>query len=88
MEGNQINYQPVTADLLLALGYRKYSGEKLDVYYSSAICGHVGNCVRGNPHVFQVGRRPWIISDNGNQADTIRVINSCPTGALKYMIKN
>lgn len=87
MHGNQINQQQVTEDLLLASGYRKYTGEKLDIYYSSEICAHIGNCVRGNSQIFKVGRRPWIISDNGDQKGAIRVINTCPTGALKYMIK-
>lgn len=88
MEGNQINGKTVTEEMLLEEGYRKYQGEELDIFYSKDICQHIGNCVRGNPEVFEVGRRPWIIADNGTVADDIRVINSCPSGALKYILKD
>ena len=27
-------------------GYRRYSGDKIDVYFNSAICRHSANCVR------------------------------------------
>ncbi|MBS7577180.1 MULTISPECIES: (4Fe-4S)-binding protein [unclassified Enterococcus] len=87
MKGNKINQRLVTEALLLASGYRKYTGEKLDIYYSSEICAHIGNCVRGNPVAFQVGRRPWIMSDKGECEATMAVVNSCPTGALKYIVK-
>lgn len=33
---------------LLDGGYRCYTGEKIDVYFNTAICQHSGNCVRGN----------------------------------------
>ena len=33
---------------LLDEGYRCYTGEKIDVYFNTAICQHSGNCVRGN----------------------------------------
>ncbi|GFH43043.1 hypothetical protein Hs30E_15940 [Lactococcus hodotermopsidis] len=86
MKGNQINGQLVTEKDLLALGYRKYYGKDLDIYYNQAICAHVGNCVRGDSGVFEVGRKPWIIADNGESADhSIAVVDSCPSGALKWV---
>ncbi|MBO0446700.1 (4Fe-4S)-binding protein [Enterococcus ureilyticus] len=88
MDGSKINDKNVTEELLLEEGYRKYSGEKLDIYYSKDICAHIGNCVRGNPDVFEVGRRPWIITDNGGVEEDIRVIDTCPSGALKYIRKD
>jgi uncharacterized Fe-S cluster protein YjdI len=88
MDGSQINGKKVTEELLVAKGYKKYHGADLDIYYHKDICAHIGNCVRGNPNVFEVGRRPWIIADNGGVEDDIRVINSCPSGALKYIRKD
>ncbi|KAF1301230.1 MULTISPECIES: (4Fe-4S)-binding protein [Enterococcus] len=85
MEGNKIGSVEVTEETLLAEGYRKYSGETVDIYYNKEICAHVGNCVRGNPEIFEVGRRPWIIPDNGIADHAVQVINTCPTGALKYI---
>lgn len=88
MDGSKINEKPVNESMLLEQGYRKYSGESLDIYYSKDICAHIGNCVRGNSDVFEVGRRPWIIADNGSVEEDIRVIDSCPSGALKYIRKD
>lgn len=88
MEGNKLGEQQTTEELLLAKGYRKYTGEEIDIYYNKDICAHVGNCVRGNSAVFEVGRRPWIIPDNGDAKGDARVINTCPTGALKFVRKN
>lgn len=88
MDGSKINNKSVNEAMLLEQGYRKYSGDGLDIYYSKDICAHIGNCVRGNPDVFEVGRRPWIIADNGSIEDDIRVIDTCPSGALKYIRKD
>lgn len=88
MDGSKINDKNVTEERLLTQGYRKYTGEGLDIYYSKDICAHIGNCVFGNPDVFEVGRRPWIITDNGSVKENIRVINTCPSGALKYIRKD
>lgn len=86
MEGNKINGKLVTEEELLALGYHKYYGEDFDVFYNKDICAHIGNCVRGDANVFEVGRRPWIITDNCESVDaSIEVVNSCPSGALKWL---
>lgn len=83
MKGNQIDGQPVTEEQLLKEGYRKYTGEGIDIFYNKDICEHIGNCVRGNPEVFEVGRKPWIIPDNGSVENDMIVVDSCPSGALK-----
>ncbi|MRI69913.1 hypothetical protein FDP56_05710 [Enterococcus casseliflavus] len=72
---------------LIAAGYRKYRGEAIDIYYNKETCTHSGNCVRGNPAIFEVGRRPWVIPDNGEAAQAAQVIHTCPSGALKYILK-
>ena len=41
---------------LLDEGYRCYTGEKIDVYFNTAICQHSGNCVRGNGKLFNLKR--------------------------------
>ncbi|MGX7200603.1 (4Fe-4S)-binding protein [Enterococcus nangangensis] len=88
MEGNKIAGKKVTEEELLAQGYRKYSGKGVDIFYNKDICAHVGNCVRGNAAVFEVGRRPWILADNGEAQNSAEVIDTCPTGALKYIRKD
>ncbi|MFV0559710.1 MAG: (4Fe-4S)-binding protein [Enterococcus sp.] len=87
MDGKTLNQEPVTEEMLLEKGYKKYSGEDVDIYYNKDICIHSGNCVRGNSDVFEVGRRPWILPDNASASEDMRVIDTCPSGALKYVVK-
>ncbi|GAA2908844.1 (4Fe-4S)-binding protein [Enterococcus pseudoavium] len=87
MDGSKFDQEPVTEAKLVAEGYRKYQGEGIDIYYNKDICAHIGNCVRGNPEIFEVGRRPWIIPDNGSVGNASYVVDTCPSGALKYIIK-
>lgn len=68
-------------------GYRKYEGSAIDIYYSIEKCEHSGVCVRGNGDVFNVKRKPWILSDNGQVEEVMQVVDACPSGALRYKRK-
>lgn len=87
MDGSKINGENVTAENLTNAGYRKYQGKEVDVYYNATVCQHAGNCVRGNAAIYEVGRKPWIVADNADVNENIRVVNDCPSGALKYLLK-
>lgn len=45
-------------------------------------------CVKGTPDVFKVGRRPWIMLENGESEYIVEVIERCPSGALTYERKD
>ncbi|AYQ24175.1 MULTISPECIES: (4Fe-4S)-binding protein [Enterococcus] len=66
---------------------KSYETENMIIYWKPYICEHAGECVRGAPKVFEVGRRPWIIPENGREKDIARVIDRCPSGALSYKYK-
>lgn len=87
MNGNEINGEAVTESKLLASGYRKYRGKAIDIYFNRSLCTHSGNCIRGNSAVFDVGRKPWILADNASADEDMEVIDTCPSGALKYLLK-
>lgn len=87
MDNSKLFDDVATEEELLKNDYRKYHGENMDIYYNATICEHAGECVRGNPLVFEVGRKPWIIPDNGDTPSNQKVINRCPSGVLKYLIK-
>ncbi|KGH33508.1 (4Fe-4S)-binding protein [Lactococcus cremoris] len=87
MDNSKLFDDVATEEELLKNDYRKYHGENMDIYYNATICEHAGECVRGNPLVFEVGRKPWIIPDNSDTPSNQTVINRCPSGALKYLIK-
>jgi Uncharacterized conserved protein len=72
---------------LIDAGYRLYSGEKIDVYFNTGICQHSGNCVRGNGQLFNLKRKPWIMPDSVDPQTVQKVIDTCPSGALKYRLK-
>ena len=73
---------------ILKKGYKKYSGDKVDVYFNIDKCEHAGKCVHGNSEVFSVLRKPWILPDESTSEDLIRIIEKCPSGALKYRLKD
>lgn len=73
---------------LLEKGYKKYSGEEIDVFFNKELCIHSARCVRGNRQVFNVNKKPWIFPDGEPEADKLaKLIDTCPNGALKYIKK-
>lgn len=68
-------------------GYRQYRGRDIDVWFNLDICQHSGNCVRGDSHLFKLKRQPWIMPDAVDKETVMRVIDTCPSGALKYCAK-
>lgn len=84
----KINESTVSEKDLLEQGYKKYRGKDMDIFFNRSICQYAAECVRGNPEVFDTSRRPWILPDNGSVAYNEEILNRCPTGALKYIIKD
>ncbi len=72
---------------LLENGYREYRGKDVNVYFKLSLCTHSAHCVRSNKDVFKVCRRPWILPDNGQTEEVIRIVDGCPSGALQYLLK-
>jgi uncharacterized Fe-S cluster protein YjdI len=70
---------------LLSKGYRKYIGKDVDVFFNKDICVHSTRCVKGSPEVFNTKRKPWILPDNESADKVSKVIDTCPSGALKYI---
>lgn len=78
----------MTEKELIDQGYRKYSGEAIDIFFNGSVCIHSGVCVRGLHDVFDTNRRPWILADNAPAGEVAALIDSCPSGALKYIRKD
>ena len=87
MNGHSMNGKEVTERMLTEDGYKKYTGENLDIYYKRSVCTHAAYCIRGNAEVFNVYRRPWILPDEGSLDESECIIDRCPSGALKYIEK-
>jgi uncharacterized Fe-S cluster protein YjdI len=86
--GNYLAGKKVTEAVLLAKGYQKYSGERVDVYFNQEICSEIGHCTRANSDVFEKNRQPWICPNYAFIDQVIIGVNACPTGALKYLKKS
>src|SRR3989442_7833055 len=66
-------------------GMRKvYRGRDIEVSFDLDICIHVAECLRGDPKVFQLRRRPWVLPDAGDANVIAEVVERCPSGALQY----
>ncbi len=66
---------------------KTYETDELIVVWNPELCKHAGKCVQGLPRVFEVGRRPWVMLENGTKEEIMEVIDRCPSGALKYVVK-
>lgn len=72
---------------LLEDGYRKYTGENLDVFFNGDMCTHSANCVKSNSNVFDLKKKPWINADGASATEVKAIIDNCPSGALQYINK-
>jgi uncharacterized Fe-S cluster protein YjdI/CDGSH-type Zn-finger protein len=61
-----------------------YRGRDIEVSFDLDICIHVGECLRGDPKVFKLRRRPWVLPDEGAAGVVAEVVERCPSGALVY----
>jgi uncharacterized Fe-S cluster protein YjdI/CDGSH-type Zn-finger protein len=61
-----------------------YRGKDIEVSFDLDQCVHIGECLRGEPNVFQLKRRPWVLPDAGDADAVARVILRCPSGALQF----
>lgn len=69
-------------------GYKRYTGEQIDVLFDSEKCAHAAKCVKGLPGVFDIKKKPWINVDGAAAEEITKVIDQCPSGALQYIRKD
>lgn len=63
-----------------------HSNSKITVIWDSGKCIKAGKCDRQLPQVFNPYKRPWINLDGAPTEDIMRVIDTCPSGALSYRL--
>jgi uncharacterized Fe-S cluster protein YjdI len=61
-----------------------YESAEITVTFEPTLCIHSGNCVRGLPAVFDVGRKRWVRPAAASRAEVEAQIARCPSGALKW----
>lgn len=65
-----------------------YETEQIKVTWDQKRCIHAEKCVHGLNEVFDPNRKPWIQPEKGSVEEIADVIERCPTGALKYEVKD
>ena len=65
-----------------------YETDDITVTFEPDICIHSGVCVRGLPAVFDVRRKRWVRPELASAADVAAQVDRCPSGALKYRMKD
>ncbi|HZM15104.1 MAG TPA: CDGSH iron-sulfur domain-containing protein [Candidatus Krumholzibacteria bacterium] len=68
----------------MRMGSHRYQGDEIAVTYEVKRCIHATECVRGLPSVFDPERRPWVRLEGASAEEVVRVVERCPTGALRY----
>src|SRR5438067_8888921 len=63
---------------------KTYSGKDIEVSFDLDLCVHVAECLRGDPRVFKLDRRPWVLPDAGDAGGIAEVVLRCPSGALLF----
>ena len=61
-----------------------YTGRDVEVSFDLDICIHIAECLRGDPDVFKLDRRPWVLPDEAEADQVAEIVERCPTGALLY----
>ena len=67
---------------------KQYSNNEISVVWKPEICIHSTNCWKASLKIFNPKRRPWIDMKAGTTEDIIKIVNSCPSGALSYERNN
>ena len=67
---------------------RVYENERIRVIWDPDKCMHSAICTQGLPQVFDMHKRPWVDINAADVEDVKRVIDACPSGALRYEVPN
>ena len=67
---------------------KEYKTNDLTIVWKPGICIHAALCVEALPKVYQPDKSPWIAIENASTEELIAQINTCPSAALSYKLKN
>lgn len=58
----------------------------ITVTWTPSKCKHAGICVKMLPKVYFPKEKPWLRPEHADKAALIQQIESCPSGALGYIL--
>lgn len=65
----------------------EYVSSEMNVYFTSRLCIHAAECVKGLPSVFDTKKRPWVNPENGT-ADDIAEVRRTPRSVINQAAAN
>ncbi|TMV10089.1 hypothetical protein FGK63_03230 [Ruegeria sediminis] len=83
---NQIGFDSRPSDDHTKDEVLTYEGRDITVHYNRLLCSHAGECGKWLNAVFDSGRKPWIVPNNGAAEKIKAVVKACPSGALRYSV--
>lgn len=63
---------------------KEYTNGEITVFWDPKKCIHSAECLKSQPRVFDVHKRPWINMKGATSEEIMAAIDRCPSGALSY----
>lgn len=67
---------------------KEYKTDEITIVWKPGVCIHAELCVNALPRVYQPHKSPWISIEKASTKHLIEQINTCPSGALSYKLKD
>ena len=61
-----------------------YSNDEITVSWNADTCFHSEVCTKNLSSVFNLNQKPWVNVNGATKEEIIKLINTCPSGALSY----
>lgn len=61
-----------------------YEGREITIHDNRGVCSHRGYCTDNLPSVWRMRMEPWIDPNGAGAGEIVKVIKTCPSGALSY----
>jgi len=68
----------------MAKKVHSYSNDEITISWNANTCFHSEVCTKNLSSVFNLKQKPWINVNGATKEEIIKLINTCPSGALSY----
>ena len=72
----------------MAKRVHSYSNDEITVSWDADTCFHSEVCTKNLSSVFNLKQKPWVNVNGATKEEIIKLINTCPSGALSYNLSS
>ena len=65
-----------------------YNNDEITVSWDADTCFHSEVCTKNLSSVFNLKQKPWVNVNGATKEEIIKLINTCPSGALSYNLSS